>query len=199
MAELGKSTEMSKATAHNSIKNLCLTSYVWRHRHLISAASKKTRVTKGKKLLSWMKKNPCVIRIFSDEKFWTADQPRNPQNDCYLAKSPKDVPPINRTKHPPRATMLGVVGSDGKAMPPYWFPSGLKVGTKVYLDVMENVMKPWLDETYPKDNCMWQQDSAPAHKFITTHKWCKPNIVDFWPWSMWPPSSPDCSLLDYGI
>ncbi|QQP50080.1 Hypothetical protein FKW44_010961 [Caligus rogercresseyi] len=29
------------------------------------------------------------------------------------------VPPINATKHPQGAMMLGVVASDGKSMPPY--------------------------------------------------------------------------------
>ncbi|QQP49073.1 Hypothetical protein FKW44_009595 [Caligus rogercresseyi] len=39
-----------------------------------------------------MKKNPGVVRVFSDEKFWVVDQGRNAQNDGYLALSPHDVP-----------------------------------------------------------------------------------------------------------
>ncbi|QQP40024.1 Uncharacterized protein FKW44_013923 [Caligus rogercresseyi] len=63
---------------------------------------------------------------------------------------PPRCPPINRTKHPAGAMMLGVVTSDGKAMPPYWFPKGLKVGMEEYLEVMKTVVKPWLDRTYSK-------------------------------------------------
>ncbi|QQP37280.1 Uncharacterized protein FKW44_017497 [Caligus rogercresseyi] len=46
--------------------------------------------------------------------------------------------------------MLGVVASDGKRMPPFWFPQGLRVGAKEYLAVIKNVVKPWLDATYPR-------------------------------------------------
>ncbi|QQP41393.1 Uncharacterized protein FKW44_015744, partial [Caligus rogercresseyi] len=49
---------------------------------------------------------------------------------------PPRCPPINRTKHPAGAMMLG----------------GLKVGMEEYLKVMKTVVKPWLDSTYPKGN-----------------------------------------------
>ncbi|QQP40167.1 Uncharacterized protein FKW44_014133 [Caligus rogercresseyi] len=55
--------------------------------------------------------------------------------------------------------MLVVVASDGKSMPPFWFPAGLKVGTNEYLDVLKTVVKPWLDSTYPEGNYVFQQDS----------------------------------------
>ena len=32
-----------------------------------------------------------------------------------------------------------------------------------------------------------------------TQDWCQENLADFWPWTMWPPSSPDCTPLDYAI
>ncbi|QQP40983.1 Putative transposable element [Caligus rogercresseyi] len=84
-------------------------------------------------------------------------------------------------------------------MPPFWFPKGLKIGAKEYLEVMQNVVKPWLDATYPEGNYVFQQDNAPGHKAKITQKWCEENLAAFWPWSMWPPSSPDCNPLDYGI
>ncbi|XP_059097596.1 uncharacterized protein LOC131891917 [Tigriopus californicus] len=199
LADLGKVANVSKTTASAAVKDLGLKSYVRRHRQLITTASKATRVIKGKKLLAWMKKNPRVVRVFSDEKFWTVDQARNAQNDRWLATTPGEVPHINRTKHPAGAMMLGVVASDGKAMPPYWFPKGLKINTEEYLKVMRKVVKPWLDATYPLGNYVWQQDSAPAHKAKKTQKWCQDNLAASWPWAMWPPSSPDCSPLDYGI
>ena len=51
-------------------------------------------------------------------------------------------------KHPVSAMMLGVVGSDGKQMPPYWFPQGLKIGQNEYLEVLKTVVKPWIDANY---------------------------------------------------
>lgn len=51
----------------------------------------------------------------------------------FLAYCVDEVPPINSSKHPASAMMLGVVASDGKRMPPFWFPNGLKIGAKEYL------------------------------------------------------------------
>ena len=64
---------------------------------------------------------------------------------------PKDAEatPVMRTKHPQGVMMLGVVASDGKKMPPYFFPQGLKINTEVYLNVMRKVVKPWIDTNYP--------------------------------------------------
>ncbi|QQP56781.1 Uncharacterized protein FKW44_001558, partial [Caligus rogercresseyi] len=56
-----------------------------------------------------------------------------------------------------------------------------------------------VDATYPEGNYVFQQDSAPGHKAKDHPKWCEENLAAFWPWSMWPPSSPDCNPLDYGI
>lgn len=95
--------------------------------------------------------------------------------------------------------MLGVVGSDGARMPPYWFPKGLRVGSKEYLEVLQTVVKPWLDATYPEGNYVWQQDGAPGHNANVTQKWLKANLANFWPKELWPPSSPDLNPLDYGF
>ncbi len=63
-----------------------------------------------------------------------------------LVKSPilSVTDTLSSTKHPSSAMMLGVVDSDGKRMQPVWFPTGVKVGTKEYLDVLEMKVKPWL-------------------------------------------------------
>ena len=50
----------------------------------------------------------------------------NRQNDRYLAKSKDEVKGIVRTKHPAQIIVLGVIASDGKKMPPYFFEPGEK-------------------------------------------------------------------------
>ena len=45
----------------------------------------------------------------------------------------------------------------------------------------------------------WQQDSAPAHKSKETQAWLQKECYDFVPFSHWPPSSPDLTLLDYFV
>ena len=95
--------------------------------------------------------------------------------------------------------VLGVVGSDGQKCPPYFFPCGLKIGTKEYIHVMKAHVLPWLKRTYPRNNFVWQQDSAPGHKAQVTQEWLNNNFANFWPWALWPPSSPDCNPLDYAV
>ncbi|QQP57757.1 Transposable element tcb2 transposase [Caligus rogercresseyi] len=100
-------------------------SYARRKRQLLSASAKNSRVECGQQLINWLKKKPSsTILVFSDKKHWTVDQSRNARNDR-------------------------VVVTDGKRMPPYWFPKGLRLGTKEYLEVMRGIVKPWMDATYP--------------------------------------------------
>jgi len=200
MRQMAKNLDVSARTIRRAVKDLGAFSYVRRRRQLLSDALKARRLDKGTKLLNWLKSQPrSTIRIFSDKKNWTVDQKRNARNDRFLAYHVEDVPPIMETKHPASAMMLGVVASDGKRMPPHWFPCGLRVGTKEYLEVMKDVVKPWLDANYPDGNYVWQQDSAPSHRATRTQNWCRDNLANFLPWTKWPPSSPDLNPLDYGI
>ena len=60
------------------------------------------------------------VIIFSDKKIFTVDGHFNRQNNRWMAKSPKDVKPMFRSKKPAKAMCLGVVGSDGQRMPLHW-------------------------------------------------------------------------------
>ncbi len=116
-----------------------------------------------------------------------------------LPLTPSDVPSIAKTKHPASVMMLGVVGSDGKKIPPHWFKQGLRLGAKDYLEVMKKVIKPWVDQNYPRKAIVWQQDSIPAHKAKVMQKWCHNSFTHFWLASFWPPNIPDLYSCDYSI
>lgn len=189
----------SRSTITEAIKELGLFSYRHRRRHFLSNRAKEIRVIKGQRILAWVRDHESTVHIFSDKKLWTVDQARNSQNDRYLAACCEDVPPVLTQKHPASAMMMGVIASDGQRMPPFWFAEGLKINKEVYVNAMETVVKPWLEATYPNGGYVWQQDSAPAHKSYHCQTWCRENLAAFWPWSMWPPSSPDISPLDYAI
>ncbi len=199
MRRLAKDLNCSKTTVNNAVRDLGAFSYVRRRRQILTPASKASRLTRVKGLLNWLKHHPATVKIFSDKKLWTVDQSRNSRNDRYLAYCVEEVPPIHCSKHPASAMMLGVVASDGKAMPPYWFPKGLKISAKEYQEVLETVVKPWITENYEGQAYVWQQDSAPGHKVITTQKWCQDNFHDFWRSTQWPPNAPDANPLDYGV
>ena len=95
--------------------------------------------------------------------------------------------------------VFGVVSRECHVMPPHIFEVGLKVDTKVYLDVLESVVIPWCNQGAGGRPWVWQQESAPVHKSKETHAWLQKECYDFVPFSHWPPSSPDLNPLDYFI
>ena len=82
----------------------------------------------------------------------------------WIATNNREVSRVMKTKLPATVMVFGVVSSDGHIMPPHIFEVGLKVNTKVYLDVMKNVVIPWSNQVAGGRSWVWQQDSAPAHK-----------------------------------
>ena len=95
--------------------------------------------------------------------------------------------------------VFSVVSSEGRIMPPHIFEIGLKVNTKVYLDMLKSVVIPWFNQVAGGRPWVWQQDSALAHKSKETQAWLQNECYDFILFSHWPPSSPDLNSLDYFV
>ena len=74
---------------------------------------------------------------------------------------------------------LEVVSSEGHIMPPRIFEFGLKVNTKVYLDVLKSVVIPRCNQVAGGWPWVWQQDSALAHKSEETQAWLQKACYDF--------------------
>ena len=60
----------------------------------------------------------------------------------WIAINNRDVPRVMKTKFPATVMVFGVVSSEDHIMPPHIFKVGLKVNTKVYLDVLKRVVIP---------------------------------------------------------
>ena len=101
-----------------------------------------------------------------------------------------NVPRVMKTKFPATVMVFGVVSSEGHIMPPHIFEVGLKVNTKVSLDVLKSVVIPWCNQVACGRSWVWQQDSAPAHKSKETQAWLQKECYDFVPFSHWPPPPP---------
>ena len=84
-----------------------------------------------------------------------------------------------KIKFPATVMVFGVVSSEGHIMPPHIFEVGLKVNTKVYLDVLKNVVIPWCNQVAGGRPWVWQQDSAPAHKSKESQAWLQKECYDF--------------------
>ena len=82
----------------------------------------------------------------------------------WIATNNRDVPRVLKTKFLATVMVFGVVSSEGHIMPPNIFKVGLKVNTKVYLDVLKSVVISWYNQVAGGRPGLWQQDSAPAHK-----------------------------------
>ena len=114
----------------------------------------------------------------------------------WIATNNRDVPRVMKTKLPATVMVFGVVLSEGHIMQPHFFEVGLKVNTKVYLDVLESVVIPWCNQVAGGRPWVWQRDSVPAHKSKETQAWLQKEYSDFVPFSRWSPSSPDLNPLD---
>ena len=105
----------------------------------------------------------------------------------------RNSPRVMKTKFPVTVMVFGVVSREGHIMLPHIFEVGLKVNTKVYLDVLKSVVIPWCNQVAGGRPWVWQQDSAPAHKFKETQAWLQKDCYDFVPFSNWHPLPPTWS------
>ena len=90
-----------------------------------------------------------------------------------------------KIKFPVTVMVFCVVSSEVHIMPPHIFEVGLKVNTKVYLDVLKCVAIPCCNQVGGGRPWVWQQDSAPAHKSKEIQVWLQKECYDFVPFSHW--------------
>ena len=88
---------------------------------------------------------------------------------------------------PAMVMVFSVISSEGHIMPPHIFKVGLKVNTKVYLDVLKSVVIPWCNQVAGGRPWVWQQDLVPAYKSKETQAWLQKECYDFVPFSHCPP------------
>ena len=122
------------------------------------------------------------------------------QNHRWIATNNRDVPRVMKTKFPATVMVFGVVSSEGYIMPPHIFEVGLKVNTKVYLNVLKGVVIPWCNKLAGGRPWVWQQDSTPAHNSKETQAWLQKECYDFGPFAHHPSSSPTltCWTISFG-
>ena len=65
---------------------------------------------------------------------------------------------VMKTKFPATVMVFGVVSSEGHIMPPHIFEVGLKVNTKVYMDVLKSVVIPWCNQVVAGRPWVCRQD-----------------------------------------
>lgn len=53
----------------------------------------------------------------------------------------------------------------------WFFQQGLRVNAAAFIEVLETFVKPWINSVRGDRPYVFQQDSAPAHKAMTTQDW----------------------------
>ena len=199
---LAEDMGVHEKTIRRYLKDIRYKSYKMRRGQFMSAKTKATRFEKAKKMLNKMKnlgRKKTNLVFFSNEKNFTLDQKVNKQNNRWLCSEPRQVPVVMSTKFPAAVMVLGVISNEGDIMPPHFFQRGLRVTAEMYVDVLRDVVKPWMDQVARGRPYVFQQDGAPAHNAKLTQTWLADNLPDFWGKEVWPPSSPDCNPLDYYV
>ena len=115
----------------------------------------------------------------------------------WIATNNRDVPRVMKTKFPATVMVFGVVSSEGHIMPPHIFEVGLKVNTKLYLDVVKSVVILWCNRVACGRPWVWQQDFGTGPQVQRDPDWLQKECYKFVPFSHWLPSSPDQNPLDY--
>ncbi|UYV73848.1 hypothetical protein LAZ67_11001126 [Cordylochernes scorpioides] len=147
MRAIAKEMDVGSMTIVRTIhEDLGLKFYALRKGQLLTENMKNNRKGKAAALLNNLKHDSFgMLRFFSDEKNFDVDQKVNPRNDRWICKDPSEIPVVMHTKFPASVMVLGVISSEGDVIPPHFFEKGLRMNADTYINVLETVVKPWMD------------------------------------------------------
>lgn len=170
--------------------------------HLLTPQLKEIRRVRSKALLARHGKNGHRDILFTDEKIFTIEQKFNRQNDRVYARSSyeaKDkIPRVQRGHHPSSVMAWWGVSYNG-VTDVQFCEQGVKTSGKVYVQMLEDKVKPLNDTLFRGKHWIFQQDSAPAHKSKLAQNWLQKNVPEFIAHMDWPSGSPDLNPLDYQL
>eukprot|EP00095_Tigriopus_kingsejongensis_P001171 maker-scaffold415_size178368-snap-gene-0.24 protein:Tk01171 transcript:maker-scaffold415_size178368-snap-gene-0.24-mRNA-1 annotation:"hypothetical protein Y032_0655g1201" len=111
-----------------------------RSRQLLSEATKKKRLVRGREILQHLCQDRPPPVLWTDEKVFTVQAIHNSQNDRVLARRKTDIPVELRTsfrrQKPPSVMVWAGVTTNGKKTPLIFIEEGVKVNQAVYLHLL---------------------------------------------------------------
>ena len=174
-------------------------SYVIKRGQFISEKSKESHSNRSKRLLNKLK-NPAeagVIWFFLDEKNFDEAQKINRSNDRWLCSDLSEVPKAMCTKFPSSIMVLGVVSNERNVMSSYFIPLGFRINAAAYIELLETIVKSWINSVCNGRLYIFQQDLAPSHKAQRMQEWIADNPYNHITLNICPPNSPDFNSLNY--
>ena len=204
MRLMAKQMSVSKSSMRTIVKkDLGFSPLKIRKKHLLTAAQKRKRLERSKKILNYLKDGTKLGDvIFSNEKLFTVEAKTNKQNDRVLANSSKDVSEeLTHTYHCQNPTSVMVWGAVSKTWksPLIFVERGVKINTESYINAILTSSLEEMKKHFKDAGFTFQQDGAPSHTSNKTQQWCKTNFPNFSPKNIWPSSSPDLNPMDFSI
>ena len=204
MRKMAREAGIGRESMRKLIKeDLNMKPYHFKKRQLLNDNTKDKRLERSQSLLKCFKSASLPSIIWTDEKIFTVQMAYNSQNDRILSRNINEVP-INKKsvfcRQKPASVMVWAgVTSCGRKTPLIFIPEGVKVNQHVYLAMLRDQVKPWIDSNDWPSSYIFQQDGAPSHTSNLVQKWCSTNFEGFWDKNQWPPSSPDLNVMDFSI
>ena len=83
--------------------------------------------------------------------------------------------------------------------PLFFVEPGVKVDGRYYRDVLLKQQIPPVMHRVAAGTCVFQQDSAPAHRARDTVQLLQQKTGEFSAADLWPPNNPDLNPVDYHV
>jgi transposase len=206
MRKLAKEYQISEGSVRNIVhKKMGMKSMTLIARPLLTDQMRLKRLAFALCISDWLKENPDIVIIFSDEKNFLVTEHQNRRNNRIIGRDVKDVEEnriVRTIKHAPGVQVLGFVASNGCVAPPVFIDKANRLTGDQYVKLLRRYLLPWIRTSFRCDQrILFQQDSAPAHTSRAAQSFLERNlgITGFWDKETWPGNSPDLNPLDYAI
>ena len=202
--EIEKHTGISRSSVKRMVNNRGWKQFRRVKTPQMSTTAKERRTERAGDLAKRFAHKRSIERcVWQDEKDFSLQVPLNPQNSrVYGTSQKKDIQPNRLFQHSNKQSIKVMVSAcvtwNGATKPCFVNEKGLKVNATRYKKHLEKELFPEIDRIVGNKSWIFIQDSAPSHRSNLVQSFLKEKLKSrFVKSSEWPPSSPDCSRLDY--
>lgn len=169
--------------------------------HCLNENQIQKRKTRSIKLYNLLSDQKWKSFITSDEAWFTFNVSNEKTKFQYVSRARKnhELEVVERKENNAKGFMVwGGVSFQGKTNL-YFIKPGVKINSTYYINsVLKKFINRDAKKLYPKNNYIFQHDSAPAHVSKLTKNFMDKNMK-YVSKDIWPPKSPDLAPMDYFV